>query len=287
MKTIMSNLRSNGQVEQRRTFFHSNPMMNRLTKVTDSAFESKAAAYGGIMGKTAFFLLFTVAGLLLYLLLNDSVFANVEQTVSLNIKGFEVSSSPLQLGVVAGVAIFGIIMQLLAFFVPITVPVTGTLYSVTQGYFISFMVFTILKGYEYLGLHALLITIAIVLVMAILYTTGVIRATKKFKMVMLTLFGTVIAVSILSFIGFLIPLTRPFVAAVMGNFWVSLGLTLISILIASLFLISDFAVIEQVVENKMPAKYEWSAAFGLVFTVLWIYVKVLDLLIQIVGNSKD
>ncbi len=36
----------------------------------------------------------------------------------------------------------------------------------------------------------------------------------------------------------------------------------------------------------MPAKYEWMASFGLAFTILWIYVKILDLLIQIVGKSK-
>lgn len=73
---------------------------------------------------------------------------------------------------------------------------------------------------------------------------------------------------------------------IMGNFWVSIGLTILSIIIACLFLISDFATIDNVVENKMPAKYEWMAAFGLAFTIIWIYVKILDLLIQIVGNSK-
>ncbi|MBQ2093197.1 MAG: Bax inhibitor-1/YccA family protein [Ruminococcus sp.] len=50
---------------------------------------------------------------------------------------------------------------------------------------------------------------------------------------------------------------------------------------------SDFAMIEHVVESKMPAKYEWMAAFGLAFTVLWIYIKVLDLLIQILGNRRS
>ena len=103
---------------------------------------------------------------------------------------------------------------------------------------------------------------------------------------MLTLFGTMIAVSIFSFIGYLIPFTRPFVASILGNFWVSLVLTVISIIIASLFLITDFATIDYVVTNKLPAKYEWAAAFGLAFTILWIYVKILDLLIQIVGHSK-
>ena len=152
---------------------------------------------------------------------------------------------------------------------------------------ISFIVFTVIKGYEYLGLLALVITVAIVLTMGILYSAKIIKVTKKFRMVMLSLFVTMISVSIISFLGYLIPFTRPFVASILGNFWISLGLTVISIIIASLFLITDFATIDHVVTNKLPAKYEWSAAFGLAFTVLWIYVKILDLLIQIVGHGKN
>ncbi len=283
----MSDLRNNQQTTAKKSHFHANPMLNRVTKVKETAVDGKTTAYRGIMMKTLFFLLWTVAGMLLYLALDAAVFAKQPQTLSFNYRGFTVSTSPLSLGIVGGVAVLGIVMQILAAFVISTVPVTGTIYSVTQGYFISFMVFTILKGYEFLGLLALAITITIVLVMAILYTTGVIRATKKFRMVMLTLFFTVIGISILTFLGSLIPLTRPFVTMIMNNFWISLLLTLASIVIASLFLISDFAAIEDVVNNNLPAKYEWSAAFGLVFTVLWIYVKVLDLLIQIIGSGKS
>lgn len=282
----MSAMISQQQKSGQKSFFRSNPIMNRLTKVGEAA-QSKAAAYSGIMSKTVFFLLFTAAGMILYLYLRNTLFAGQADVISVDFDGFIVSTSKLELIVIAGVAILGIITQLISAFVPSAVPVTGSIYSVTQGFFISFMVFTVLKGYEYLGLLALVITMAIVLVMAALYTTGVIRATQKFKTVMLTLVFTMIAVSILTFIGSLIPLTRPFVTAIMGNFWVSIGLTVLSILIASLFLISDFAAIEEVVENRLPSKYEWSAAFALVFTVLWIYVKVLDLLIQIVGKNKD
>lgn len=284
----MSDLRNNQQAKTatRGSFFRSNPVMNRLSKVTDVATSGKAVAYSGVLLKTAFLLLFTVAGIVLYLALNDTLFAGLERTIHLDVKGFEVTIAPMQLYIFIGVAILGIVTQLIAAFGPSTIPVTGTIYSVTQGYVISFLVFTVLRGHEWIGLLALAITVAIVLVMAILYTTGAIRATKKFRTVMLTLFGTMILISILTFLGSLIPFTRPFVSAIMGNFWVSLGITALSIVIASLFLISDFAMIEQVVENRMPKKYEWMAAFGLVFTVLWIYVKVLDILIQLLGNSK-
>lgn len=50
----MSDLRSPQKTTKRKSFFRSNPMMNRLTKVTELAVDEKAAAYGGIMIKTAY-----------------------------------------------------------------------------------------------------------------------------------------------------------------------------------------------------------------------------------------
>lgn len=279
MNTANNNQRTN-------SYFRSNPVMNRLSRVDETASDSRAASYGGIMAKTAFFLLWTVAGMMIYLVLSNGIFASQPETISFNFKGFLVSTSPMEIGFFIGAGILAIITQLIAAFVRPSIPVTGTIYSVCQGFIISYLIFTVLKGYEYLGLLALAITIVVVLTMAILYVTRVIRATKKFRMVIATLFAAMIGISIFTFIGYLIPLTRPFVSLILGNFWISMGLTLLSIIVATLFLISDFAMIENVVENRLPAKYEWSASFGLAFTILWIYVKVLDLLIQIVGNSK-
>ena len=152
---------------------------------------------------------------------------------------------------------------------------------------ISFLIFKVLRGYEYLGALALAITLTIVLVMSILYATGAIRVTKKFKMVMLTLFVTSIASSILVFIGSLIPATRELVAAITGNIVFSLVSGVIFIIIAALFLICDFDTIDHVVSDKLPKKYEWAAAFGLAFTVLWLYLKVLDIIMTIAGNKRD
>ena len=126
----------------------------------------------------------------------------------------------------------------------------------------------------------------IILVMSILYSTGAIRVTKKFKMVMLTLLVTSIAVSVLMFIGSFIPFTQPLVAAIRQNLGFSIGVSVVFIIIAALFLICDFATIDHVVKDKLPKKYEWQAAFGLSFTVLWLYLKVLDLIITIAGSKN-
>lgn len=270
--------------KEKRTFFSSNPVMHRLDKVDDYS-ETDAATYGGITGKTIYFLLFSVAGIILQLVLANMLATG--QTFALNYKGFEVSLYTGEAIALFASVILAIVFQLLAFFAKRTTPVTGALYCVTQGYFISFLVFRVLKGYEYLGLLALAITMTIILVMALLYTTGVIRVTKKFRMVMLTLFITVIAVSLLMLVGSFIPFTRDLVAQITNNFAISIIFSVIFIIIAALFLICDFNTIDHVVKDKLPKKYEWQAAFGLSFTVLWLYIKVLDLIITLFGRRSS
>lgn len=275
---------NNEGAKKKSTLLASNPVMRRLDKV-DEYTDDNAATFGGITGKTIFFLLFSVVGIFLQLILGKYLAGG--QLFNLNIKGFEVSLYMYEIFALLGATLLAIVFQLLAFFARGTTPVTGALYCVTQGYIISFLVFKVLRGFEYLGALALLITMLIVVVMAVLYSTGIIRVTKKFKMVMLTLFITVIAVSLFTFIGSLIPFTQPMVAALRQNFVLSIVFGVIFIIIAALFLICDFNTIDHVVNDRLPKKYEWQAAFGLSFTVLWLYLKVLDLIITIAGHNKS
>ena len=282
----MARLSANGSTaaKKKRSFFSSNPVMHRLDSVNEYS-ESDAATYGGIAAKTAFFLLFSVVGIAVERVLSQMLATG--QTFDLNVKGFHVSLYMGEVIALFASVILAIVFQLLAFFAKPTTPVTGALYCVTQGYMISFSIFKILHGMEYLGLLALAITITIVMVMAVLYATGIIRVTKKFKTVMLTLFITVISVSLLMLIGSFIPATAEMVMQIRNNFVISIGFSVIFIIIASLFLICDFSTIDHVVQDQLPQKYEWQAAFGLAFTVLWLYLKVLDLIITIAGNKNN
>jgi len=280
---------NNGQkTTKRSSLFRANPVMNRVTKINERAEDGHAATYGGIAMKTGFLLLMTVVGIVGYLVAQLSVFQYQDQIEGLNYKGFAFAISIPQAITILAASVIAIVAQLLAAFVPKTIPVTGTLYSLCQGVIISGVIFTILGGQhmEYLGLLALAVTVVVVLTMAILYATGVIKVTKKFRAVLLTLLISMLGLSLVILVCSFIPGVNGFVSSIMNNFWISIIMTLISIVIATMFLISEFAAVQDMVEGQVPAKYEWYAAFGLSFALLWLYVKILDLIIQIAGKNN-
>ena len=282
-ESIMSTLASNAK--PKRTLLHSNPVLSRLSKITDRV-ETDAASYQGIAWKTTYFLLITLVGIVVQLLVKLALAGEpILETIQIY-ETFTLTISGKEAGILVGVLLVGLVCELLGIFVRKTIPVTGTLYSLSQGYVISFLVFNVLKGYEYLGLEALLLTVAVVAVMSWLYSSGIVKADKKFRTVLLSLLIGSIGLGVLSFAGSLIPATRPYVQAMTQNPVVSIIVDVLGLVIAALFLISDFSIIDQCVQEGYPREYEWSAAFGLVFTVIWIYFKILDLLMRFVGNSK-
>jgi uncharacterized YccA/Bax inhibitor family protein len=265
---------------------HSNPVLSRLSKVSERT-ETNTAAYTGIAAKTLYFLLMTLVGMVAQLLVKGAMAGEpVWQTLTIYEK-FTLSLSMKEAVIVGSVLVVGLICELLGIFVRKTIPVTGTLYAASQGYVISFLVFNVLKGYEYLGLEALLLTVAVVAVMSWLYSSGIVKGGKKFRTVLLTLLVGSVGFGVLGFLGTLIPATRPFVEAMLQNPAISIAMDVIGLIVAALFLISDFALIDTCVKEGYPKEYEWSAAFGLVFTVIWIYLKILDLLMQFAGKKDD
>ena len=266
------------------TLFHSNPILSRLSRVTERV-DTECATYAGIASKTGFFLLMTLVGMVAQLLAK-AIFAGapVWQTMTVY-EDFTLTLSKPEAILFGAVMAAGLVAQLIGIFLRRTVPVSGTLYSLSQGYVISFLVFNVLNGYEYLGMEALLLTVAVVAVMSWLYTSGRIRYSKKFRTVLLTLIIGSIAVALLSVVAVVIPVTRPYAMAMLQNAGLSITLDVIGIVIAALFLISDFSLIQDCVEQRYPKEYEWDAAFGLVFTVIWVYLKILDLLMRL--NNKN
>lgn len=121
--------------------------------------------------------------------------------------------------------------------------------------------------------------------MLILYTTRIIKVTAKFRKFMFILFGSIIIGSIFLIVMHFIPglnIVAMGIDGILANPVVSI-ISSIVFIIAAIFLVADFDGIER----KMDKSYEWMAAFGLAYTIIYLYFKILNLLVQIFVRNSD
>ncbi len=161
------------------------------------------------------------------------------------------------------------------------------LYAVFQGVFlggISNFYNTLALSNEYQGivLQAVIATMTTFGVMLTLYLTGIIKVTKKFQSVMMV-----------ALVSYLVLGLASFVAALFGvgggwGFYGIDGLGLIicvfGVLIAAFFLLLDFEAISQGIKQGAPERESWRMAFGLLVTLIWLYLEFLRLLSILTRN---
>lgn len=189
-----------------------------------------------------------------------------------------------------GGMIGGLVFGFAAMFKPQYAHILGPLYSVAQGFFLgtlSLLVASVV-GDETSPLtgivgQALGLTMVVVFVMGILYKTGVIKATERFRSILTTATMAIMVMYGISLLGsFTGMFTMPYLheGGIMG-----IGLSLLIVGIASLNLILDFDNIEQGAQGGAPKYMEWAAALGLMFTIVWIYVEILRLLMKLQSRN--
>lgn len=253
-----------------------NPLIRKLSQI--KAKDDNCASYAGILGKCMFFMLMICLGVALAVIFNGANALYVDPVTH------EVMVAKYAIILIcAAVAIF-IVFPLIAALIRVTIPVTGSLYCVSTGYILSFLMILDVELRAYL-LLALVLTLAIVAVMAFLFFKGWIQVDKKFKAAVSSLFGAVILASLVLFACNFVPVLSEGISVLTKNPVISIGASITGVVIATMFLLIDFDTMRQTVEDRLPKKYEWFAAFALVFTVVWLYFKVLDLLRTIKGDN--
>lgn len=124
-------------------------------------------------------------------------------------------------------------------------------------------------------IQAISITLIVVLVMAFLFKTGVIKATEKFKSIIIIATFSIFIFYVFSFIMSLFGNSVAYFSSVSP---LSIGVNVAIAVIAALNLILDFDFIEKGVQAPLPSSYEWYGAYGLLVTIIWLYVEILRLL---------
>lgn len=123
--------------------------------------------------------------------------------------------------------------------------------------------------------NAIGLTFGVAVAMYFMYSRGIIKVTEKFRsVIMLATAGIAIfyfVSMILGFFGFDMAMLHE--GSLMG-----IGFSLVVVVIASLNLLLDFDMIEQGAQNGAPKYMEWYGAFGLMVTIVWLYLEILRLL---------
>jgi uncharacterized YccA/Bax inhibitor family protein len=181
---------------------------------------------------------------------------------------------------VIGGAIIGLVLSLIINFSKTIKPGLMMAYAVAEGVFVGAISALFEIQFEGIVAQAVLGTLATFTGMLVLYKTGVIRATPKFtKILIMAGFGYMLF-SLVN-IGFAIfGGTSVYDMGALG-----LAVSAFGVGLAALFLVLDFDFVEQGIKNGLPRQYAWTAAFGLVTTLVWLYIEILRLLAILRGDN--
>ena len=177
-----------------------------------------------------------------------------------------------------GGAIAGFILALIIIFTRKAMHVLTPLYAICEGFFVGGISAMFEASYSGIVFQAVTATFAAVFSMLALYRTGLIRATEKFRSVILISTMSIAVIYLIqiiaSFFGRGIP--QIFTSSNLGILF-----SLFVVAIAALNLILDF---ERGSQAMLEKQYEWYGAFGLMVTVVWLYIELLKLLAKL--NSR-
>ena len=270
------------QVKQSSSFMDSfaNPRVKHLSKFgADYAPGAEAASFGGIAAKTVYFVLTFALGLAAFFYLH--YYFGKTGTADGQLL------YPQEYPILIGACIATLVSALVTAFAPKTTAFFGTIYCVGMGYLVTWTSYTYAAEYKGIVYEALGLTLLIIGVLTVLYSKGIIRVTSRFRKVVYTTLLVSILGGLIFFVMTLVAPNSGIVRAIIqaNNGPIGFVFGIIGVMLASAVLTCDFDNAAKTVEQGLPKGYEWAASFGLVTGVIYLYLKVLQLLARIQNNK--
>jgi uncharacterized YccA/Bax inhibitor family protein len=185
-------------------------------------------------------------------------------------------ANPAPLGAIVG-ALAGLVLVLIMTFKPKTSSSLAVPYSVFEGLFLGGISAMYETRYPGVPASALLATFVTTISLFALYRAGIIRATEKFKSIVISATIAIALIFVVQMImQFAFKSTIPGLFAQTGI--LAIGFAAFVAIIASLNLILDFDLIERCAEMGAPKYMEWFCATALLATLVWMYISFLRLL---------
>ena len=172
----------------------------------------------------------------------------------------------------------GLVVALITIFKKEWSPITVPVYAVLEGLALGGI--SSIYAHEYTGIvqQAIFLTFGIFATLLFAYKTKVIKPTENFK---LGVFAATGGIALIYGVGFIMSFFGSEIPMIHGSGTIGIGFSLFVIVIASLNLVLDFDYIEEAVDNGAPKYMEWYGAFGLLVTLVWLYLEILRLLAKL------
>jgi len=176
----------------------------------------------------------------------------------------------------------GFVVALVCIFNPRSSPIFAPIYAGLEGLALGGI--SAMFEYMYPGIvpQAIGLTFGIFVALLMVYASGLIKPSENFKLGIVAATGGIALLYLvtigLSFFGIEVPFIHE-------TGWVGIGLSVFICIIAALNLVLDFDFIETGCERGAPKYMEWYASFGLLVTLVWLYLEILRLLAKLKSNN--
>jgi uncharacterized YccA/Bax inhibitor family protein len=168
-------------------------------------------------------------------------------------------------------------------FVPRMAGALAPLYAIVKGLIVGLISATYEAQFGGIVLNAVMLTCGVLFALLAAYSSGLIKPTENFKLGIVAATGGVFLFYLISWaLGVFFHIQVP---GLFGNGWIGIAFSGFVVLLAALNLVLDFDFIENGCAAGAPKHMEWYAAFGLLVTLVWLYLEILRLLAKLRSND--
>lgn len=192
------------------------------------------------------------------------------------------TAAPAMGGWIALGGIGGFVVALITVFNKKAARITAPIYAVLEGLFLGAISAFFESMYPGIVLRAVLLTFAVMFSLLFAYKSGMIKVTQKFRA---GVFAATIGIAVAYFASFILGLFGVNMGFMYGGGTFGIIISLVIVAVAALNLVLDFDFIDRGSQSGLPAYFEWYGAFGLMVTLIWLYLEILRLLAILSGRD--
>jgi uncharacterized YccA/Bax inhibitor family protein len=238
----------------------SNPLLSKLTDLSRDREITSNMNLQGVVNKT---------GILLLLCFASGAFAWLNPGIAM----------PLAL-----VGFFGgLVTFFIAMFSPRSSGITAPIYAICEGLVLGAISYLINAQFRGIVANAMLLTTLVLVVMLFLYTTRIIRVTQRMVQIVTVAMISLCLVYVVDLVMNLFGAEMPYLHS-SGPIGIIISLVIVGL--ASFRLLINFAVIENNIRLGSPKYLEWYCGMGLLVSLVWLYLEILELLMKMQGRRN-